>query len=107
MAVQARTMVANAAREGVRLASLGYTDADVKAAVSAALVGITSAGPAVTTTSCTVANTAQTCVLGATTGNRGNVATVTVTVHYVGVTGLVPGLTNATLTGTSYMQIEH
>jgi Flp pilus assembly protein TadG len=107
LAVQARTMVANAAREGVRVASLGGTDADARLAVTTALVGITSAGPAVITTSCTVPTTLQSCVLGAATGNRGNLATVTVTVHYVGVTGLFPLLTNAALTGDSYMRIEH
>ena len=100
-------MVGNAAREGVRIASLtanGDTTsaAQVKAAVDTALTGIS--GTHTTDVKCaTPAGVA--CVIGAK-NNGNNVATVTVTLKYTGITGMFPQLTNATITASSYMRIE-
>ncbi len=101
LAVQARTMVGNAAREGVRVASLGGSVSDITSSALNAL-GSVSGTKAVTVTCTTPSN--ATCTIGA--PNAGNTATVVVTLNYTGVTGMFPQLTNATLTGTSYMRIE-
>lgn len=102
LAVNARTQVANAAREGVRLASLNYSVADVQTAATQALTGIAGT-PVVTVTCANAAGVA--CTIGSA-GAPGNIATVTVTLPYTGVTGMFPQLTNTTLTGSSYMRIE-
>lgn len=107
LAVQARTMLGNAAREGVRVASLtanGDTTsaAQVKTAVDNALAGV-SGTKTVTVTCATPAGAA--CTIGAK-NNGNNVATVTVTIDYTGITGMFPALTNKTLTASSYMRIE-
>jgi Flp pilus assembly protein TadG len=101
LAVNARTMVGNAAREGVRMASLRYTPADVQAAALSALSAVS--GTKTVTYTCTTPGF-STCNPSAPPPN--SVATVVVTVNYTGITGLFPQLTNATLTGTSYMRIE-
>jgi Flp pilus assembly protein TadG len=101
LAVQARTMVGNAAREGVRVASLGGSVADVQASALNAL-GTVSGTKTVTVTCKTPSGTS--CVIGA--ANPGNVATVVVTVNYTGITGMFPLLTNTKLTASSYMRIE-
>lgn len=102
LAVNARTQVANAAREGVRLASLNYSVVDVQTAAKQALTGI-SGTPVVTVTCANAAGVS--CVIGSAAA-PGNIATVTVTLPYTGVTGMFPQLTNTTITGSSYMRIE-
>jgi Flp pilus assembly protein TadG len=108
LAVQARTMVGNAAREGVRVASLtangdSTSEAQVNAAVNNALAGV-AGGPAVVKVTCaTPAGVA--CTIGAK-NNGNNVATVTVTLNYTGITGMFDGITNAKLVYSSYMRIE-
>lgn len=107
LAVQARTMLGNAAREGVRVASLtangdATSAAQVKTAVDNALAGV-SGTKTVTVTCATPAGAA--CTIGAK-NNGNNVATVTVTIDYTGITGMFPALTNKTLTASSYMRIE-
>jgi|BarGraNGADG00312_2_1021985.scaffolds.fasta_scaffold12050_3 Flp pilus assembly protein TadG len=104
--VQARTMVQNAAREGVRLASLNKSPADIEYAVDMALQGVSGTSPVVTS-GCT--STAGACVIGSKTNPTGSVATVTVTLNYTSVTGLFvttqfPKI--STLTGSSYMRME-
>ena len=101
LAVQARTMIGNAAREGVSVASLGGSTADVQASALNAL-GTVSGTKTVTVTCKTPANV--TCTIGA--ANSGNIATVVVTVNYTGITGMFPQLTNTTITSSSYMRIE-
>jgi Flp pilus assembly protein TadG len=101
LAVQARTMIGNSAREGVRVASLGGSTAQVQAAALNAL-GAVAGTKTVTVTCKTPSNTA--CVIGA--PNSGNTATVVVTLNYVGITGMFPSLTNVTLSASSYMRIE-
>lgn len=101
LAVQARTMVGNAAREGVRVASLGGSTSDIQAAALNALGPVS--GTKTVTITCTTP-LGNTCTIGA--PNAGNTATVTVTVNYTGITGMFPSLTNATLSGSSYMRIE-
>lgn len=107
LAVQARTMLGNAAREGVRVGSLtangdSTSEAQVKTAVDTALAGVS--GTHTTTVSCaTPAGVA--CTIGAK-SNGNNVVTVTVVLNYTGVTGMFPQLTNTTLTASSYMRIE-
>lgn len=101
-------MVGNAAREGVRVASLtanGDTTSEtqVKTAVTNALAGIAGGPPVVSVTCKTPAGGA--CVVGAK-NNGNNVATVTVTMNYTGVTGMFPMLTNTTIVASSYMRIE-
>ena len=108
LAVQARTMVGNAAREGVRVASLtanGDTTstAQVNAAVTAALAGIAGGPPVVSVTCATPAGAA--CTIGAK-NNGNNVATVKVTMNYQGITGMFDALLNTTLVASSYMRIE-
>jgi Flp pilus assembly protein TadG len=107
LAVNARTQVGNAAREGVRVASLtanGDTtsSAQVQTAALNAVSNI-SGTKTVTVTCATPAGAA--CVIGAST-NGGNVATVTVSISYTGLTGMFKELTNVTITGSSYMRIE-
>jgi Flp pilus assembly protein TadG len=101
LAVNARTMVGNAAREGVRMASLRYTPADVQAAALSALSAVS--GTKTVTYTCTTPGF-STCDPSAPPPN--SVATVVVTVNYTGLTGLFPALTNAKLTGTSNMRVE-
>ncbi|MDO5286009.1 MAG: TadE/TadG family type IV pilus assembly protein [Actinomycetia bacterium] len=102
LALQARTMAGNAAREGVRIASLGGTDADVEQAAQNAL-SVVQGAKTLTTTCRTAAGT--TCTLGDP-ANSGGVATVTVTIEYHGITGMFPGLTSTTISRTSTMRIE-
>ena len=101
LAVNARTMVGNAAREGVRMASLRYSPADVRAAALSALSAVS--GTKTVTYTCTTPGS-STCDPSAPGPN--SVATVVVTVNYTGITGMFPQLTNATLTAKSYMRIE-
>jgi Flp pilus assembly protein TadG len=108
LAVQARTMVGNAAREGVRVASLTANGdptsaAQVTTAVNSALTGVAGGPPVVAVTCATPAGVA--CTIGAK-NNGNNVATVTVTLNYTGITGMFPGITNAKLVYSSYMRIE-
>lgn len=108
LAVQARTMVGNAAREGVRVASLtangdSTSAAQVNTAVTNALAGVAGGPPVVVVTCATPAGAA--CTIGAK-NNGNNVATVTVTLNYAGITGMFNGLTNAKLVSSSYMRIE-
>jgi len=100
LAVQARTMVGNAAREGVRVASLGGSVADIKTSATQAMAGV-SGVPTVVVTCATPGGV--TCTIGGSDA-PGNIATVVVTLQYKGITGMF--FTNATLTGTSYMRIE-
>jgi len=108
LAVSARTQVGNAAREGVRMASLvGMHDgasatAEVTAAATNAISGV-SATPTVVVTCVNV--DATTCTFGS--AKYGAVATVVVTLQYTGITGMFPALTNATLKASSYMRIEN
>lgn len=98
LAIQERTLVANAAREGARAASFGDTEAQVDAAVKASLGssdGATITLDCVTTEGASCDN-----------GTFGNLAKVTVSVRYTGLTGLVPALTNTSISATSYMRIE-
>lgn len=101
LAVNARTMVGNAAREGVRLASLGQSEASIKAAALNAVDGVT--GTKTVTVTCATPGGAS-CTIGA--PNAGNVATVTVSVQYTGITGMFPMLTDTTISASSYMRIE-
>jgi len=101
LAVNARTMVGNAAREGVRMASLRYSPADVRAAALSSLSAVS--GTKTVTYTCTTP-ASPTCDPNAPGPN--SVATVVVTVNYTGITGMFPLLTNTTLTGTSYMRVE-
>ena len=101
-------MVGNAAREGVRVASLtanGDTTsvAQVKSAVTAALAGVAGGAPVVDVTCATP--TGGACTVGAK-NNGNNVATVKVTINYTGITGMFPVLTNTTIVASSYMRIE-
>ena len=101
LAIQARTMVENAAREGVRTASLGGTTAQVQAAATNALGTISGTVQPIEFTCATPGGVTVSCVAP----NVAKVGTVKVTVSYTGVTGLFPFLTK-TLSATSQMQIE-
>lgn len=101
LAIQARTQVGNAAREGVRVASLGGSVADVQTSALNALGGVS--GTKTVTVTCTTPAGAS-CVIGV--PNPGNVATVVVTINYTGITGMFPQLTNTTISASSYMRIE-
>ena len=103
LAVQARTMIGNAAREGVRVASLGGSVADVQASALGALGPLSGTSPVVNYT-CTTSGSAS-CNPAA--PGKNSVATVVVTVHYTGITGMFPQLTDATLTASSEMRIEN
>lgn len=96
--IQEKTLVANAAREGARAASLGETEAQVDAAALRALG--TTTGATVTLECVTTSGTA------CDNGPVGNLAKVTVTVVYHGLTGIIPALANSSVTSTSYMRIE-
>jgi Flp pilus assembly protein TadG len=107
LAVQARTMVGNAAREGVRVASLtanGDTTstAQVKTAVDTALGGVS--GTHTTDVTCATPIGGP-CTVGAK-NNGNNVVTVKVTLNYTGITGMFDKLTNTTIVVSSYMRIE-
>lgn len=102
LAVQARTMIENAAREGVRVASLGGSQAEVQAAATNSLGSMNGVVHPVLFTCKTPGGSVVSCVAP----NVTKVATVTVIVDYTGITGLFPQLTNTTLTASSYMQIE-
>jgi len=102
LAVQARTMIGNAAREGVRVASLGGSVADVQASALNALGPVS--GTKTVTFTCTTSG-ASSCDPQA--PGKNSVATVVVTVNYTGITGMFPQLTNTTLTASSYMRIEN
>jgi Flp pilus assembly protein TadG len=101
LAVNARTQVSNAAREGVRVASLGGSVADIQASALNSIGNVS--GTKTVTVTCTTPGGA-TCTIGA--SNSGNTATVVVVLNYTGITGMFPSLTNTTITGTSYMRIE-
>jgi Flp pilus assembly protein TadG len=103
--VQARTVLENAAREGVRVASLtangnSTADAQIQAAAKGAIVGV--AGTPTVTATCATP-TGVSCTIGAA-NNGGNVATVKVVLNYTGITGFFFATT--TLTASSYMRIE-
>jgi Flp pilus assembly protein TadG len=107
LAVNARTQVQNAAREGVRVASLtangdSTSNAQVQLAALNAVSNIS--GTKTVTVTCTTPG-GSTCTIGAA-GNAGNIATVVVTIAYTGITGMFPALTNTTISGSSYMRIE-
>ena len=103
LAIEVRTAVQNAAREGVRMASLvGGSDGaaavqEVKDAATQALSGL----PGVVVNPPVVSCTPGPCVIGS--AAQGSVATVTVTVQYAGITGFLPV---STLTSSSTMRIE-
>ena len=105
LAVQAKTMLENSAREGVRMASLvGASDGnvavqEVKNTVTSALSAVP--GLVVDPNQIVVTCTPGPCVMG--TAKAGSVASVQVTVQYKGVTGFLP---TATLTASSTMRIE-
>jgi len=99
--VQARTMIENASREGVRVASLGGSQAEVQAAATNALGPVTGVVHPVAFTCKTPAGVVVSCVAP----NVDKVATVTVTVDYTGITGLFPILTNQ-MAASSTMRIE-
>ena len=108
LAVQARTMIGNAAREGVRVGSLTAngdvtSEAQVKTAVTTALGGISGSGTAVVTVTCATP-LGVACVVGAK-NNGNNVITVKVTMDYTSITGLFPFL-NEERSASSYMRIE-
>ena len=103
---QARTMVENAAREGVRTASLvGSADGapaqqEVRDAATHALSAVPGiVNPPTVKVTCTPVGS---CLIG--TATSGSVATVTVTVQYTGVTGLF--FDTLAFTATSQMRIE-
>ena len=104
--VQARTLIENAAREGVRTASLvGSSDGsaaegEVK---NAAINALGSVSGTVDPPKVTCTTPASTCVFGS--AKAGSVATVSITVHYTGITGLFPMLPNL-MTASSTMRIE-
>jgi phage tail sheath gpL-like len=75
----------------------------VNAAVTNALAGVAGGPPVVVVTCATP--TGGACTIGAK-NNGNNVATVTVTLNYTGITGMFNGLTNAKLVSSSYMRIE-
>jgi Flp pilus assembly protein TadG len=119
--VQARTMIGNGAREGVRLGSLvgstGITAGQVTAQVKAAALnafgtlGMTNRDAQVT---CTKPDGVSSCdaTLGAP-ASAGSTIKVTVTATFTGVTGMVAGTCStwlpcvpSTLTASSYMRIE-
>ncbi len=102
LALQARTMAGNAAREGVRVASLGGTEDEVRLYSQDSLSVVE--GTKTVTTTCRTA-TGTTCTLGRP-GNSGGTATVTVTIQYRGITGMFPELTDTTISRTSTMRIE-
>jgi Flp pilus assembly protein TadG len=105
LAVQAKTMLENSAREGVRMASLvGASDGsiatqEVKDTVTSALSSVP--GLVVDPNKILVTCTPAPCVMG--TAKAGTVATVKVSIQYTGVTGLIPKLP---FTATSTMRIE-
>jgi Flp pilus assembly protein TadG len=102
---QARTMVQNSAREGVRMASLvagadgSVALQEVKDAALHALSNLPGIGASPTVN---VTCAPAPCVIGSAT--RGSVATVTVTVQWNGVTGMF--LKATPFTATSQMRIE-
>jgi Flp pilus assembly protein TadG len=102
LAVQARTMIGNAAREGVRVASLGGSVADVTASAKGALGPLSGTNPQVKFTCITSGS--PSCDPNA--PGKNSVATVVVTVDYTGITGMFPQL-NTTLTANSVMRIEN
>lgn len=102
LAIQARTMIGNAAREGVRVASLGGSVADVQASALNALGSVS--GTKTVAYTCTTSGS-STCDPAA--PGKNSVATVVVTLNYTGITGMFPQLTNATLTAASVMRIEN
>jgi Flp pilus assembly protein TadG len=106
LAVQARTMVGNAAREGVRVASLTGSMPGSKAGIEAAALNAVS-GVSGTATVDVVCKTPAgvVCTIGST-GAAGNIATVTVTLSYAGITGLFDPLLNKPIVAASYMRIE-
>jgi Flp pilus assembly protein TadG len=103
LAIQVRTAVQNAAREGVRMASLvGGSDGsaalkEIQDRASLPLDGM----PGVVVNPPVVTCTPAPCVIGS--AKQGSVATVTVTVQYAGITGFLPV---STVTSTSTMRIE-
>jgi Flp pilus assembly protein TadG len=105
LAVQAKTLLENSAREGVRMASLvGASDGsvavqEVKDTVSHSLSSVP--GVVLDPNQIVVTCTPAPCVMGS--APPGSVASVQVTVQYTGVTGLLP---TATLTSSSTMRIE-
>jgi Flp pilus assembly protein TadG len=102
LAIQARTQVGNAAREGVRVASLGGSVADVQASALNAVSNVN--GTKTVTVTCTTPGGAS-CTIGGT-SNGGNIATVVVNLNYSGITGMFTVLTNTTISASSYMRIE-
>ncbi len=102
LAIQARTLAGNAAREGVRIASLGGTEAEVRAAALGGLSPVT--GTKTVTVRCTKAGGGA-CRLGDP-ASTGGTAEVSVRVEYRGVTGMFPALTDAVLERSSTMRIE-
>lgn len=99
--VQASANASNAAREAVRYASLGRTDAEVKSIAARSVTSVS--GKVEVTTKCVRAD-GKTCVLGADASDA--TATVVVTIHYRGITGFFGSLTNRDVVGQSTMRIE-
>jgi len=104
--VQARTMMENAAREGVRIASLTGSNVGsgpgIVAAATQAVSGVNGT-PTVAVTCKTPGG--ATCTIG-TSGAAGNVATVTVTLNYTGITGIIPPGLLKPIIASSHMRIE-
>ena len=106
MYIQARTMTENAAREGVRVASLEGTMATGQAdAVAAAKNAVSSLYPVPLVVVVCKTPGGVTCTMG-TTGAATNVATVTVTLAYTGITGIIPSTWIKPIIASSYMRIE-
>lgn len=108
LAVQARTSVGNAAREGVRVASLGAQKANIENAARNSLPANVNPAAATITIKCVKPDNVTLCNPNETWNpvNAGNTAVVTVSVNYTGITGMFPSLTNAPMQSTSSMRIE-
>ncbi len=102
LALQARTVIGNSAREGVRIASLGASEQEIRDAVTNSSTVIN--GTKTVTLVCKNAAGGN-CTFGKP-ENSGGTATVTVSVQYQGVTGMFPSLTDSTITRSSTMRIE-
>lgn len=99
--LQARAQAANAAREGVRFAALGYKAAEVEKIAQNSVTGVS--GTVQAKAECISVN-AVPCTLGG--ESSGNTAKVTVSIRYQGVTGLFPLLTETSFETSSVMRIE-
>jgi Flp pilus assembly protein TadG len=104
VAIQARTQIINAARDGVRVAATGGNQADVQAAVSNSLKALP-AGSYTMTFTCLMPDGSNCGAAIGTDATQGGKAFVTINYHYTSVTGFFPFF-NFTMSQTAQMRIE-